>query len=247
MKKVRKDLQTNPRRVLLLSPREQANTNVCGEGLRKGRRLKNFHISTLVNKKWANKQNTISYKPRRSRKSQVKLLSQSKILILDESTGYTIPEDETFDDEMLLRKPMPRTLWSMARDNVKFPPAADELKVGELGQFESFDVEEQRALLISIRNLAELESVDIMEQMALMASLHDSQSLGIQTPAGSSWQDIGGSRVSTGIGGSEVSIPLTVSSWVDVARGVVPGRPNAESEDPETCRSEEEESWSFME
>jgi len=130
---------------------------------------------------------------------------------------------------------------------VKFSSAADELKVGDLGRIESYDVEEQRALLISIRNLAELESVDIMEQFALMASLRDSQSLGNQTPAGSSWQDIGGSRLSTGISGSVVSIPLTVSSWVDVVRGVVPSRPNAESEDPETCLTEENESWSFVE
>ena len=136
---------------------------------------------------------------------------------------------------------------TLLQDNVNFQLAADEFKARELGHFESYDVEEQRALLISIRNRAQLESVDIMEQMALMASLRDSQSLGIQTPAGSSWQDIGGSRPSTGVSGSEVSIPLTVSSWVNVARGVVPSRANAESQDPAIRSSEEQESWSFME
>jgi len=197
-----------------------------------------FYNSHCINKKKLNRQNRDDERTgwwTRRRKEKY-----SKAWLCENSIIDPIPEDETcaYEDTTPLRKPMPRTLESLMPEDQheKLRPDDDDDTILRL------------AVAMSIRenqvNQVRTENEDL--QKALMLSIRDA------TPA-SSWQDVGESEHSAQTatwqevgGGSEVSVPVSVNSWVDVAPEVSP----LDSGNADGCRSASpgtEQSWSLIE
>jgi len=203
---------------------------------RKGYPLeKSMYNSHWINKKNKNRQNRYDEAGWGTRRPKEKYL---KAWLNENSIVDPIPEDEECDYEETapLRKPLPRTLGSfMPEDQQRRQPDNDDTIL-------------RLAIAMSLQenqeNHERTENEDLQE--ALLLSIRDATSA-------SSWQDVGGSEHSAltatwqqVAGGSELSVPVSVNSWVDVQPEVpvidlqnVDGSRNAS---PGT-----EQSWSLIE
>lgn len=235
-KKTFQDFSRSAKRVLDYEPVRKPDDPFCTP--RKGRPLeKSLYNSHWINKKKKNRQNRDDEAGWGTRHPKEKYL---KAWLNENSIIDPIPEDEACDYEetVPLRRPLPRTLESFmpADQHERRQPDDDDDTILRLAIAMS--------LQESKENQERTENENLQE--ALLLSIRDA------TPT-SSWQDVGGSEQSAltatwqeVTGGSELSVPVSVNSWVDVPTEV----PAINSQNVDGSRNASpgtDQSWSLIE